>query len=293
MRSVALAAAIAVSASALASVFAAAQSTGVVVAADLGTQLEPIARFDGSTWVAVPLSGLGKTIPLAWTRVYAPGQSVAIRLGTTAPSGRCERPRRLPVASPPPAPRGGFDPVYVGVAVSSAIPHDSLRRITERSPEWKTVTAAISPLFERRAGRQGVASSALARVPMTVDWLVAAASGAAPPTFYFEASKRIPDAGGTPSEDPKGIVRISVTGWLRTVNDRIVPAGTKSELSWETDDRSPVSGGPGLLPLGVLRQGDEAVWVMKSRTGTRDTFTLYGVRGSIARVLLTVDAATC
>jgi len=225
--------------------------------------------------------------------VYAPGQSVAIRLGSTESSGRCERPRRLPVASPPAAPRGGFDPVYVGVAVSSAIPHDSLRRVTERSPEWKAVTAAVSPLFERRAERQGVASSALARVPMTIDWLVAAASGAAPPTFYFEASKRIPDAGGTPSEDPKGIVRISVIGWLRTVNDNVVPAGTKSELSWEPEDRSSVSGGPGLLPLGVLRVGDDRVWVMKSRVGTRDTFTLYGVRGSIARALLTVDAAAC
>jgi len=289
MRALALALAIAVSASALST----AQPAGLLVAVDLGTQLEPIARFDGSTWVAVPSSGFGRSIPLAWTRVYAPGPSVAIRLGATEPFGRCERPRRLPVASPPAVPRGAFDPLYVGVAVSSAIPHDSLRRVAERSSEWTAVSAAISPLFERRAERQGVASSALARVPMTVDWLVAAASSAAPPTFYFEASKRIPDAGGTPSEDPKGVVRISVTGWLRTLNDRIVPAGTKSELSWEPDDRSSLSSSPGLLPLGVLRQGDEGVWVMKSRIGTRDTFTLYSVRGSIARALLTVDAAVC
>jgi hypothetical protein len=126
---------------------------------------------------------------------------------------------------------------------------------------------------------------------MTVDSAYAAGSGVAL-AYYFEASKRIPDAGNTPPEDPKGVVRISVSGWLRAADSGLRPGGTKSELLW-AQENDPATRLPALVPLGVVRQGDERVWVMKGRVGTRDTFTLYALRGSLVRTLFTVDAADC
>jgi hypothetical protein len=268
-----------------------AQTRDVVLAVDLNTQLDPIARFDGVRWSPLPPTVLGQLSGRVWTRWYAPGNGTSGRLSVSGPAGRCDAPRRLEVSGARAPSPGVFDRRYVGVAISSAMEVDSLRRVTETSPEWQAVVAAIGPLFDRRAGRQGVSSSSLARVPMTVDGVFAASGRSTAATYYFEASKRIPDAGGTPTEDPKGVLRIAVTGWLRASGERIVPAGTKSELAWTPDDESSAAR-PVLLPLGVLRQGAERVWVMSERLGSIDRFTLYSL-GTSVRTLLTVNAAQC
>ena len=281
-----LAAAVVLSAYALLS----AQTRDVILAVDLSTHIDPIARFDGARWSALPTTGIGQLAARAWTR-WSTGDGAAVRLSVAEPAGRCEAPRRLAIARPQAPPPGVFDRRYVGVAVSNAMDVDTLRRVTEASPEWPAIVAAIGPLFDRRAARQGVASASLARVAMTVDGVFGASGPGAPRTYYFEASKRIPDAGGTPTEDPKGILRVAVTGWLRASGDRVVPAGTKSELAWIPDDESSAAR-PALVPLGVLRQGAERVWVMNERLGSIDRFTLYSL-GANVRTLLTVNAAAC
>jgi hypothetical protein len=268
-----------------------AQSRDVIVAVDLGTHLDPIARFDGSTWVPVPASGLGRLAPMDWRRWYASGASTSIRLRVAEPIGRCALPRRLAVANPPAPPAGVFDRTYVGVAATAPLGIDGLRRLSPDAPELKALSRPVASLFERRSQAHGVSQSMLARVPMTIDFAFATARGVEPPIYYFEASKRIPDAGGTPAEDPTGIVRIAVSGWLRASDGGFVPVGSKSELSWEPDVDTPQP--PGLLPLGVVQQGDDRVWVMKGRPGARDAFVLYSVRRSEVRTLFTVDAAAC
>ncbi|HEX5111125.1 MAG TPA: hypothetical protein VFV95_21885 [Vicinamibacterales bacterium] len=268
-----------------------AQTRDVILAVDLNTHLDPIARFDGVRWGPVPATGPGQLSNRMWTRWYAPGNGTSVRLSVAGPTGRCDAPRRLAVSGAQTPPPGVFDARYVGVAISSAMDVDSLRRMSAASPEWQAVAAAIGPLFDQRAGRQGVSSSSLARVPMTIDSVFAASGYGAATAYYFEASKRIPDAGGTPTEDPKGVLRIAVTGWLRASGERIVPSGTKSELAWIPDDESS-SARPMLLPLGVLRQGSERVWVMSERLGSIDRFTLYS-QGTSVRTLLTVNAAQC
>jgi hypothetical protein len=268
------------------------QRTDVILAADLRTHLNPIARFDGSTWRAIPEAGLGQLAPRQWTRWYAPGPSLAIRLAVAEPTGRCSLPRWLPVANPPAAPAGLFDRKYVGISATGALVVDRLRRVTDAAKEWKSIATAVTAQFERRAKTAGVSAASLAGVPMTVDWVFAAGSGAEAPTYYFEASKRIPDAGDTPLEDPKGIVNVIVSGWLREEDERFVPAGTKVELLWTPED-DVTTERPGLVPLGVLRQGNDRVWVMAARIGMRERFTLYGAGDGIVRALVTVDAAAC
>jgi hypothetical protein len=206
-------------------------------------------------------------------------------LRVTGPGGRCDSPRRLTVVSSPARP---LDSPYVGLAATGAAEIDRLRRVTARAPSWKTLTEAITPLFERRARTHGVSASLLARTPMSVDWVFASGSDV-PDVFYFEASKRIPDAGGTPVEDPIGEVGVVVSGWFRQVNAELVHLASKSELFWGPEEASPQ---PRLLPLGVLRHGSERVWVM-ARPGARDAFSLYAVRGSSLRTVLTVEAGQC
>jgi hypothetical protein len=170
---------------------------------------------------------------------------------------------------------------------------DALARLTSRSSKWPKLERVIRSVADRRMQESGVSPAALARVPLTVDAVHAAERRAGNAAYYFEASKRLPDAGETPDEDPKGILRIVVSGWLREVGSRILPAGTRSELHW--DPASPRTGfaEATLTPLGVLRQGSETIWVMRSETGARVTFTLYALGDSRVRTLFTVRATGC
>ena len=267
-----------------------AQGPESVLAADQGTRLHPIAQLTGSQWVPIPASGLARTPP-DWIRRYTLGNAVQIRLSPKPQASRCTAPAALPIAGPPAQTGGRADASYVGLAVAGPAKLEPMARVTEASREWPSVAAVVAPLFERRARDHGVNASTLARVPMTIDSVYAVES-AAETVYYFEASKRVPDAGNTPIEDPKGVVRVSVSGWLRNTRDRIVPAGTKGELVWEPADER-AHAGPMLTPLGVVRHGDESIWVMKGQHGARDTFSLYALGPRIVRTLFTASAAAC
>jgi hypothetical protein len=125
---------------------------------------------------------------------------------------------------------------------------------------------------------------------MTLDWVYASSRGGRVFSYYFEASKRVPDAGNTPEEDPQGVVRVAVSGWLRATATGPTISGTRSELHWEPVDLQHTR--PGLMPLGVLRHGNEQIWVMEGHLGVRGRFTLYAL-GDTVRTVATVDAASC
>jgi hypothetical protein len=178
----------------------------------------------------------------------------------------------------------------LGLATSAVTPVSLVHAVPRGSPEWNAAATAAAPLFERRANQNGIASPVLARVPMTIDAMSASDSGA--PVFYLEASKRIADAGTTPLEDPKGVVRLAITGWFRADGQRLVPAATKAELHWEpADDRGVAT--PVLSPIAIVRQPGRDVWVMMTTVPGRTSYVLYAVTASAVRVLVTTDDARC
>jgi hypothetical protein len=166
------------------------------------------------------------------------------------------------------------------------------------APERAAVDAIITPLFATREREQRVDARDLARAPVSVDVMSAAASPAGV-LYYFEASKRLHDA-GPPADadadgevDPRGIVRVTVSGWLRS-GARIAPVGTKSELHWDPlDDRGRARPGPDLEPLGIAANGAEPLWVMQRTIGDRVSYLLYAVGESSIRLVLTVPAVSC
>ena len=265
-----------------------AQAREIAIAADLGNQIDPIARFDGKVWTPISSAAARRLASLEWTRWALVDPASRVRLQLAEPRGRCASPRALPVNSP--ASSSAKERGYLGLAATGAIRIDAPRRITESAAEWKAISSQIATLFERRAQVHGLSPALLGRVPMSVDWVFATAPADAQGSYYFEASKRIPDAGGTPAEDPKGEVRVLVSGWLRAVKDQFVQVGSKSDLFWGPEEASsrPVS-----RPLGVVHNVDERIWVMNGRVGVRDSFTLYALRSGAVRTLLTTEAASC
>lgn len=289
MRLAACAAAVFVIISGVSGAVRARQARTVILAADLGTHLQPIAQLGPMGWSPVPRSGLGRLAPGEWTRWMPDGRPASIRLGVREPTGRCAVPGRMPVAG---AQADRTDGRPIGIASSGAIEVEPVRPAKDGSPEWMQVRAAAETIFLRREREHGVSSSAFAQVPVTLDRAYGSGRRAGGRVYYFEASKRVFDAGETPEEDPKGIVRITVSGWLRESDGRLVAAGTKGELYWDpVDEESPVPQ-TALTPIGVLRDGAEQIWVMNGHTGVRESFILYTL-GATVRPLGSVDAAAC
>lgn len=264
-----------------------AQAISPLLAADLGTHIEPIAQLAARGWVPLPRGGLGRLAPGEWTRWTARGGPTTIRLSVREPTGRCAAPRRMPVAGAAPASGGAG---YIGIAVSGGVEIVPNRPVRAGSIDAARIAAAAAPLFAAREREHGVSGSTFSRVPVTLDSAFEAGAPAAR-AYYFEASKRVFDAGNTPEEDPRGIVRLTVSGWLRDSGTHLAPVGTKGELYWDPDDEdapTPAS----LTPLGVVRDGTAQMWVMRERIGVRESILVYALESTV-RPLLAVDAAQC
>jgi hypothetical protein len=263
---------------------------GAAIGLDDGRRVVPIARFVSSRWAPVPREGLPQPAP-EWVRYQADGRTARIRVAPAQRPGGCPAPQVLRVT--PERSSGSDVEAGLALAVMGQAHTTPLARLDPRSPSAAAATAAATSAFERRAAGTGVASSTLARVATTIDALYAAGTGT-DSVYYFEASKRVPDAGNTPDEDPKGIVRVAVSGWLRHDGGRIAPAGTRAELHWEPDEAGrPDTAVASLTPLGVVHQRQEAVWVMADTMGTRRQVTLYALGDAGVRTLLTSDVSGC
>jgi hypothetical protein len=150
-------------------------------------------------------------------------------------------------------------------------------RIASESAEWKALEPAITRVFEQRQREHELAAASLAEVPIEVESVYRAADERGLPViYYFEASRRVPDPGTAPDEDPKGTLRVAVSGWLRSAGGTVTVLGSKSELGWEQDrPDGPPDRRPGLLPLGVVAHDSGSIWVMKGRAGDIAWVTAY------------------
>lgn len=266
-----------------------AQAGVVILAIDSGAHLQPIAQIGREGWVAVPTAGLGRLAPRDWTRWTADGHSTPARLSVREPIGRCTAPGRMPVVDPI-VPGEGAD--YVGVAASGPVEIARTRRLDRAHAQWANITSAAEALFERREREHGVSPSAFAKVSLTLDRVYEGGDGRGSTAYYFEASKRLFDAGNTPAEDPQGVVRVTVSGWLRDSGGRLVTAGSKGELHWDPVDEPRRVPASGLTPLAVLRHEGEQVWIMHERVGVRERFAVYAL-GTTVREIVRRDAAAC
>ncbi len=145
-------------------------------------------------------------------------------------------------------------------------------------------TAIVAPdigrVFAQREKEQRISPASLAAARLSIDFLYTAGEGMAQ-MYYYEASKTIPDA--------EGLLRVSVSGWLRGDGAAPRSLGSKSELQWlelsdSADGEPPVIPEPAplpdaaaaLVPLGVLGHAGGHVWVMRRAIGN-GTVLVYDV----------------
>jgi len=264
-----------------------AQASDVMLAIVRGTALQPIARFDGRTWEGPGPSARWPRQWLRWSFPASASQSVTAAL--RPPGSGCAAPGTMVLASVASA-----DAVEasVGVATSAAAPVMPVRPVIRSSRAWNAADSALAPLFANGAHKNGVSPLVLARVAAVIDVMYVSDNSGAP-VYYLESSKRVPDAGGTPQEDPKGVVRLALSGWFRADGQRLVPAATKTELHWEAVEPRRTAAAPMLEPLAVLREPARDLWVMESDVAGRKSYALYAVTQSAVRVLVSTQAAQC
>jgi len=141
-----------------------------------------------------------------------------------------------------------------------------LTALTDKAP----VEADIARVFAQREKEQRVSAANLAKAHVSIDFLYAAGDGPAR-RYYYEASKTILDA--------EGLLRVSVSGWLRA-SGQPRGLGSKSELQWlelaqDPDADKEIIPNPApppeptaaLLPQGVLWNATGQVWVMRRAIG--------------------------
>jgi hypothetical protein len=241
---------------ALATTVAIAQSPAVDLSVESGANRQTLARLVSGEWTAVVDGGC--TSDAASERLVI--RSTGIESAKSAPS----------VETP--------------------------QRIISSGNDWQDIAAVITRVVEQREREHRLTTANLATATMTIDWVYAATGrGGAGRTLYFEASRRVPDPGTAPPEDPKGTLRVAVSGWLRAdAGGRLSPVGSKSELMWEQEDAVETTPArPDLMPLGVIHGGAEPVWVMKLQIGRISRFLLYELGASGIRKLVETDAAIC
>jgi hypothetical protein len=162
--------------------------------------------------------------------------------------------------------------------VTGELQLSALRAVVPGSPEWLRLAPTIVELFERRERDQRLLSDRTSDAPRAVDFIYVAEGGDRR-MYYFEASRRVASGSADVDSDtdPPGTLRIAVAGFLHDTRDRLVPLGTKSELRWEQDGLPAGLNRPDLMPLGVVANRNQSIWVMKGQSGTSSWFTLYEV----------------
>jgi hypothetical protein len=170
---------------------------------------------------------------------------------------------------------------------------DGVEPITRGSIEWNALEPAIARVFDQRQRDHEVVAAHLAGVPIEIDWVYShSGQPGLPAIHYFEASRRVPDPGTAPDEDPKGTLRVAVSGWLRSAGSAVTILGSKSELGWAQDrPLDPPDPRPDLLPLGIVAHDSASIWVMKGHAGDIEWVTAYSVSEAGVRTL--VDTVRC
>ena len=186
------------------------------------------------------------------------------------------------------APAGTVDRLVATGGARAGVP----RSIAADAPERQALEPAIVGVFDRRQREHDLAAAHLAGLPMDIDWIYASGATDGADIYYFEASRRVPDPGTAPDEDPRGTLRVAVSGWLHRAGDRVTVLGSRSELRWEQD---PTEGPPvrrrDLVPLGAAAHDAQSIWVMKGAAGDLAWVSAYQVGES--GVVTVADAVRC
>jgi hypothetical protein len=145
-----------------------------------------------------------------------------------------------------------------------------VRRLTALT-DHALVEQDVARVFAQREKEQRVSPANLAKARVSIDFLYAAGDGIAR-MYYYEASKTIHDA--------EGLLRVSVSGWLRGDGRLPRSLGSKSELQWlelaeDPDADKEIIPNPApvpdptaaLLPQGVLWNAAGQTWVMRRAVG--------------------------
>lgn len=236
----------------------AAQQPSILVAVDEGARLRPVARHDGTRWAIT---------------CAAPARRDA---GVVSPG----------------APR---------ILVSGGAAVEAVRRVQTGSAEWRNLEPVVKELFETRERQENVSAAALESVPLAIDAIFTPTRASTPQIYYFRSSKTIPDSRGDVDADddgevdPKGDLRIDVTGWLQSAGV-VTSLGTNAMLSWEQVQDRPEgveTRRSTITPIGLVRLGDTRVWVLQGRAGEITWYTLYDVGGKGVHMLVRTESRGC
>jgi hypothetical protein len=183
--------------------------------------------------------------------------------------------------------RAAVTPAWTLCTAGGAVGDSVLQvsRLTALSDKAR-VEPEIARVFALREREQRVSREHLAAARISIDFLFVAGGGSGA-TFYFEASKTIPDA--------EGLVRVSVSGWLRGDGGVLRSIGSKGELQWielaedpggdrEIPEPAPIPAPTAaLVPQGVLATAAGHVWVMRRVIGN-GAILVYEVGPSSVRL---------
>jgi hypothetical protein len=294
------------------------------VAVDEGGTLLPVARYATGRWLNtwpepeedskpvpaladVPRAWLGRAVPSTWTLWPTGGGPTRVTITGIERSGGCVVSPKLTLPERRFPPESAFDQVHPGLATTDDGDVRAIEMVAGRSmeaplPAAKAILERIQPVVASlfatqeapamaRALRSGSPARMLtpAQLPTlepAVDWLYrVVGSGAA--VLYFEASKRSPAA----LRD-----RLTVSGWLRIEGTTVTPMGIEAYVGFDeelTSAKDAISNVSERIPLGVVRAGTQAVWVMEVPSGESTDFVLYDIGPRAAQLLLRVEAGGC
>jgi hypothetical protein len=230
----------------------------LLVAVDEGDRLRPVARFDGARWAAT-----------------------------------CDAPARRG------NPIKGRSPRAV---TSDGLAVEPIRHVPMGGPEWRQLEPRIKQLFDDRARRENVTAAALKSVPLRIEAIVTPVRVAPSQTYFFVSSRTIPDSrtdvdmDADGEVDPKGELRVDVTGWLGRGDAEVTSIGTNSTLSWEQVGDRPASASArrsDLTPIAIVRAGAARAWLMQGRAGAARWYEMYQVGDAGVRLLVRTDTRGC
>jgi hypothetical protein len=255
-----------------------------------GDAIMPIGRYTGTRWLNswpgaeddevrvpalkdVPIAWLGQRVPRQWTVWFTTGKTAVVHVTGTQRYGGCVSPPALSLAERLAPPPEVFDQQHPGVALNTAQRIEPLSRLSAGA-EWD----AITPVAIAAAARIGSRASSLR-------WLYRAGRVADAPMYFFET-------GEVKSNEPAGSMMV-VRGWVvqGQVGPRASPVSVGASLVVCGNEQGDVLSC--LIPVGMLRLGARAVWLLEYPVGETHTFELWDVGTTDARRLLIADGGGC
>ena len=276
--------------------------------------LLPVARFAGTEWVntwpqpedsdasvpplsKVPEQWLGGRVPRQWTARLTSGALAPVLVTGIDRSGGCVVSPSLAIA-PVTVPSGLIDPVHPGIAVTGGLEAQAARPVTATDADWSTIQSLLAQLYpehERQAlaeydgdWKDRVRLERIAALKPEVAALFGHDGAVGPRAYLFQMNKEIYREG-------EERLRVTVVGWL--VGDAAGPLRA-IDVGGSVDRTSIARAGDSSdvwhrVPLGIVRAGRDAVWVVEEPSGETSTFVLERVDPTGVHRVLVVDGGGC